>query len=963
MNELNETADSTPNERDRFNLPREEERILSFWLEQKIFERSVEARRDAAPFVFFEGPPTANGKPGIHHVIARAFKDVLPRYQTMRGRRVERRAGWDTHGLPVELQVEKELGISGKPQIENIVPGDKRASIAKFNELCRQSVWKYKGEFERFTSRMGFWIDMDQPYITYDPDYIESLWWILKSLWQKELLYQDFKVVPYCPRCGTSLSSHEVAQGYSEVTDQAVYVKFPVRGQSKTYLVAWTTTPWTLPGNVALAVSPSLKYGRYQNKKTGETYILADARKPEVLGEEDYVRSDITVDELTALTYEPLFQVEPLQSEQSYRVYEAEFVNADDGSGIVHTAVMYGEDDFALGTKVGLPKVHTVGEDGRFAEIVPELSGQFVKDLDTEKAIIHSLEERDLLHSQDGYTHTYPFCWRCKTPLLYYARSSWFIRMSELRTQLLEANGQIEWVPEHLRDGRFGEWLRDVKDWSLSRERYWGTPLPIWRCGNCTHRLCIGSREELAELAGSVPDDLHRPYIDDCVFPCTQCATGTMERYPEVIDVWFDSGAMPFAQWHYPFTEVSKQKIDGGEGYPADYIAEAIDQTRGWFYTLLAVATALGRPVPYRRVISMAHVLDKHGKKMSKSLGNVVDPMEVMASHGADPIRFYFYSVNQPSDPKRFNLDDVMTVTRKVFLILWNTYKFYEGRMNEERWAPSPTSVPDTHHILDGWLVERTNAVTRAVTASLDALDFFTATRELESYIQELSTWYLRLSRKRTDSGFLSTFHWALRQVALLLAPFAPFFAELLWQRVRTEGDVESVHLADWPATQSVDEVVLNGMNQVRSLVELGRAARAEAGIKLRQPLRRATVQGAHITQGHEALLKDELNVKDVVQAGGDTVGIVLDTTLDDELRAEGLARDIVRAVQGLRKDAGLQPSQSAQVAIAGGHELLSHLTAHEAEMSEQLRAVIVWRTGESRFNAEVSGLTLWLEV
>ncbi|MGI6103512.1 MAG: isoleucine--tRNA ligase [Patescibacteria group bacterium] len=925
-------------------LPDEEREILDFWERERIFERSVSKRPADQPFVFFEGPPTANGKPGIHHVIARAFKDAVPRYQTMRGKRVERRAGWDTHGLPVELQVEKQLGISGKRQIENIVDGDIRASVAKFNALCRESVWQYKDEWERLTKRMGFWLDLNHPYVTYENDYIESIWWILSELWQRKLLYEDFKVVPYCPRCGTALSSHEVAQGYRDTVDQSVYVKFRVVGEPDTYLVAWTTTPWTLPGNVALAINQTLRYGRYRHRTSGEQLIVADERATAVLSESDYDREAIDVDALLALRYEPLFDIPALRSEQAYRVYDAPFVTAADGSGIVHTAVMYGEDDFQLGAQVDLPKHHTVTLEGRFTDDVPSFAGRFVKEEGLDAELIEALASAGQLLKTEQHTHSYPFCWRCDTPLIYYAKASWFIRMSALREALLKNNASIKWVPAHLQDGRFGEWLKDVKDWALSRDRYWGTPLPVWACDRCPHKECVSGRAALRERGATVPDDLHKPYIDDVTYACSACEGGTMRRYPEVIDVWFDSGAMPLAQWHYPAAPESEQAV--ATHYPADYISEAIDQTRGWFYTLLAIATALGKEPPYRSVISMAHILDKYGKKMSKSRGNVVDPWVLMDEFGVDPLRWYFYSVNQPGDPKRFDAADVGQVVRKYFLIVWNTYSFLATASAERGWQVTDATRPSfgEQHVLDRWLAARTDALIAVVTEAFDALDLFRASRAIAEYATELSTWYLRLSRKREDGAFLPTLWSALRTLSLLSAPLSPFFAESLWQRLRTSADPVSVHLASWPvAGSNGNDQLLHEMERAQELVERGRARRAEVGIKLRQPLRSASITGVALSSELADLLATELNVKSVHVAEQGPIDLVFDTVIDDALRAEGLSRDVGRAIQSLRKSAGLQLGDTATITLSGPGATRAVLEPHIDALARTTISMITW--------------------
>lgn len=913
-------ADQERSRGEGLHLPSLEEEMLAFWERERIFERSVSERPSDKQFVFFEGPPTANAKPAIHHVLGRTFKDAIPRYKTMQGYRVERKAGWDTHGLPVELQVEKSLGISGKPQIENIVPDDVAASIQRFNELCKESVWQHKEEWERLTKRMGFWLNMEDPYVTLDRPYIESVWWILKQLWDKELLYEDFKVVPYCYRCGTALSSHEVALGYDEVTDQSVYVKFKVVDRDDTYLLVWTTTPWTLPGNVAVAVNPTISYGEYK-LESGERLIFADDRLGHVLFGANATRSDILIDELLAMKYEPLFEVPSLQSPQSFKAYPADFVTTTDGTGIVHIASMYGEDDFQLGNKVGLPKYHTVNTDGYFVEEVLGFGGKRAKDAITEQGIVESLTGRGLLFKAEPYTHTYPFCWRCSTPLIYYAKRSWFIRMSSVRDQLMKNNAGIQWIPSHLKEGRFGEWLREVKDWALSRDRYWGTPLPIWHCDACNHKTCVGSYDELTQVSGhSAPDEVHRPSIDAVTWSCPECSTGTMKRYTDVIDVWFDSGAMPFAQQHYPFER--KELVDGKVAFPADYIAEGIDQTRGWFYTLLAISTLLEKGAPYKTVVSYGHLLDKDGKKMSKSKGNVIDPWEAIAEFGIDPIRWYFYSVNQPADTKKFDPIEIQQGTRKVFMIAWNVLNFYRDHA-----ATSSDDEPESMYVvLDAWLRERMKQVRSDVTTALDAYDFFHATRAIREFCTDLSTWYLRLSRRRSDATFKPLLKEALRTISLLLAPFTPFFAEAMWQELRHEDDVDSVHLAAWPGAEVYDEHVVASMRVILAVVEQSRAARVQLGLPLRQPLAAVRIRSAHQISNYGAILQQELNVKNVevsVVEKMQTVEIEYDTELTDELRAEGLMREVTRSVQGLRKQANMTVGQVAKLAIRAKGQLL----------------------------------------
>src|SRR3989339_1007350 len=784
---------------DRPNFPQIEEELLKNWEAEKIFEQTLAKDAPKGRFVFFEGPPTANGRPGIHHVEARAFKDCIPRFRTMQGYLVERKAGWDTHGLPVELEVEKQLGFTGKKDIEAL-------GIAEFNKHCKESVWKYLADWQQITRRIGFWLDLEHPYVTYEPAYVESLWWVIKQIWDKGLLYQDYRVTPHCPRCGTSLSSHELAQGYKDVEDPAVFVKFRVtrradgtmpNPEEPEFLVAWTTTPWTLPANVALAVGEKIRYGkvRYENEFL---WIAKDRMTAVGLGAAEIVEEKLG-EELVGTEYEPLYpflnnvilsevplvfggtgrseeslsdseedpsvvqrnrlpQDDNKKKTQAWSVVPADFVSTTDGSGIVHTAVMYGADDFDLGTKLGLPKHHLVGLDGKFLSEAGPFAGMFVKDADPK--VMEDLETRRLLLKKETITHTYPFCWRCKSPIIYYAKDSWYIRMSGLRDELLKANESIHWEPDYIKDGRFGEWLREVKDWAFSRERYWGTPLPIWICEACGEKSCVGSFKELRERATHGVEesfDPHRPFVDEVSLKCDKCS-GSMRRVSEVCDVWFDSGAMPFAQWHYPFE--NKERIEGdsplpeggsrgvGEApsFPADYISEAIDQTRGWFYTLLAVSVLLGKEAPYKNVICLGHVLDAKGKKMSKSIGNVINPVEVIDQYGADAVRWYMYTVNQPGDPKRFDLKALDEMVKKVFLILWNVLSFYE--LYAQNQGKTEISVPSIH-ILDRWVLTRLHTLVRDATADLESYKVTEPARAIGEFVSDLSTWYVRRSRDR----------------------------------------------------------------------------------------------------------------------------------------------------------------------------------------------------------------------
>ncbi len=1075
-----------------FDFGKIEEKILKFWGDRKIFQKSIENRSHHKRFVFFEGPPTANGRPGMHHFLGRILKDSFIRYKTMQGFLVERKAGWDTHGLPVEIEVEKELGLKTKKDIE--VYG-----IAKFNHKAKQKVWKYKDEWERFTKRIGFWLDFKDPYITYDWKYMETLWWIIKQVDNKGLFVQSHKVLPWCPRCGTALSSHEVAQGYQDVTETSVYVKFKIK-DSDSYFLSWTTTPWTLPGNVALAINPKAVYVKAKTKD-GETLILAKERL-EVIGEHE-VLEELVGKKLIGSSYEPLFNISALQSDKSYKIYPADFVTTDDGTGIVHTAVMYGEDDYELGKKIGLPAHHTVDERGQFTSEVKEFAGQYVKE--AEEGIIEYLRSRGLLLKTEEFVHPYPFCWRCKSALLYYAKNSWFITMSKLRKKLLKNNGKINWVPEHLKEGRFGEFLREVKDWAFSRERYWGTPLPVWQCSECKEHRVVGSLEELekhrfhpkntfyilrhgfssknhdgsengyevtasrlehdtydlipegveqiekvaqklkekrsidmiysspfmrtkhsAEIVAKALDmkvnidhrlkeldhgsmcegkphpvclasnmvktldtkygdgeswrdvkkrmfsilneldkkhhgkkillvshgdplwilegtiknlsdeeiveqrdplytdkgqlkeldfrnypynesgdlDMHRPYVDDILLKCKKCE-GKMVRIKDVADVWFDSGSMPFAQWHYPF----ENKKVFSNNFPANFIAEGIDQTRGWFYTSLAVSTLLGEGAPYKNVLSYSHVLDSKGKKMSKSLGNAADPWEVIAKFGVDATRWYFYTVNNPADPKIFVMADIKTRLNSFIVTLLNSLRFFE--LYDDQKDKKTLNKPANK--LDEWILSRLNTVNSELTASLDKYDPTTSARSLEGFVSDLSNWWIRRSRKRFQKAEnkealekdLRFFRFLLVETSKLSAPFTPFLADHIYKKLINKK--ESVHLEDWPKVKrgAIDKELENAMSELRDLVTEGLAQRKSKSIKVRQPLASISVKRSEAFDPElEKLMMEELNVKKVIYDPEQKEKVVLDENLTRELIIEGYAREIIRQIQDMRKEA-----------------------------------------------------------
>lgn len=1068
-----------------------EEAILAFWKENKIFEKTVGKDSPKAEYVFYEGPPTANAKPALHHLEARAFKDVIPRYKTMQGYHVPRRAGWDTHGLPVELQIEKALGLQSKKDIEQY-------GVDAFNKACKDSVFTYIKDWETFTDRIGYWVDKKSAYYTFNAPYMESLWHIVGEVDKQGLLYKDYKVVPWCPRCGTGLSSHELAQGYMDVKDLSVYAKFKIVGFEGAYFLAWTTTPWTLPGNVALAVGADIIY---VEAKVGDEILVLAKERLGILPEGYEVIAEHTGAEMVGMQYEPLYpylknelEKKGEDTSKAFKVYEADFVTTTDGTGIVHTAVMYGQDDFELGSKIGLPKVHTVDESGHFLADMGFLSNRFVKDEEVAVDIIKDLAHRGLLFKKEKYEHSYPHCWRCKTPLIYYARDSWYFRMDAVRKKLIEENEKINWEPAHIREGRFGEWLRGDKDWAISRERYWGTPLPVWlssegdkivvdsvttlkhyikRSGNTYHVMRHGQTDHnvrmewncdphtpdpLTELGKSqvadaaeaftgevdlifvspftrtkktaeifksakglsvevVEDerlrewfvgaqfnnrpfeeyfkvrnasddryhfktadgesyvdvlrrageflydietkysgkriliithgavaraldlhakgvvwttlfnetreyhdfknaqikevefvplphnddyelDLHKPYIDSVVL----VKDGKeYTRVKEVMDVWFDSGSMPFAQEHYMGS--------GALAYPADFISEAIDQTRGWFYTLLAVGVLMGRGTPYKNVICLGHLLDKDGKKMSKSIGNIVEPFEQMDKFGVDAVRFWMYSVNAPGESKNYDEKSVAEINNKVFNLFGNVYSFYE----QYRDKSLEGEYVESNNVLDQWILARLNQLIAETTTALDSYDLFRPTRAIREFIDDLSTWYLRRSRDRLREGDASakqTLYYVLKTIAQLLAPFAPFTAEDLWQKLRTESDEESIHLSNWPTVAQHSMLHIEKMQQVRDLCTAGNAIRKKENVPVRQPLQSFSIN----IEGLEAyydLIKDELNVKEV------KVGeIGFDMTITSELKQEGDYRELVRLIQDMRKEKGLTPQGSISLTI-----------------------------------------------
>jgi isoleucyl-tRNA synthetase len=841
-----------------------EKKILEYWRKQKIFEKSVSTREGMEGFTFFEGPPTANGRPGIHHVMSRTLKDLVCRYKTMRGYQVHRKAGWDTHGLPVEIEVEKALGFKHKDDIVSY-------GVAKFNEECKKSVWKYKTEWESMTERMGYWVDLSDPYITFENNYIESIWWSLKQYYDADLIYKGFKVQPYCPRCETPLSSHEVSQGYEDVKDPSVYVKMKVRGEEKTFFLVWTTTPWTLISNVALAVHPHIDYVRVEYRN--EFWILAEARLG-VLEGEYTVHERLKGSALAGKEYERIFNYHTLE-EKAFYVVTADFVTTSDGTGIVHIAPAYGEDDYQVSRKYGLPAIHPVNKSGEFEAAVTDFAGKFVKDADPE--IIWNLRERGILYKKETITHSYPHCWRCKTPLLYYARESWYIATTKYARRMVELNKEINWCPPEVGTGRFGNWLEENKDWSLSRDRFWGTPLPIWVCEKCGGHKCLGSIEELR--AGKnlrEPVDLHKPHVDEVTFDCS-CG-GTMRRTPELIDVWYDSGAMQFAQWHYPF----ENKELFAHRHPADYICEGIDQTRGWFYSLHAISSFLFQRPAFRNVIVNELILDKDGMKMSKSKGNSVDPFGVIEKYGADTVRWYLVATSPPWRPTLFDEQGLVEVQRKFFGTLLNTYSFFSLYANIDRftYVKGRIPVPERPEI-DRWILSMANSLVKNYRAAMDEYDVTRAARAISEFtIDHLSNWYVRRNRRRFWKNEMGpdklcayqTLYDCLMIVAKLMAPFAPFLAEEIFRNLNSvtkKESAESVHLTLLPEveTDALDPELESRMAQAEQIVSLVRAIRNKVNLKVRQPLRRAIIPVASEKRRQaiarmEDIILEEINVK-----------------------------------------------------------------------------------------------------
>jgi len=1010
-----------------------EKDIVGFWQEQDIFNKQTELRKDGPTYVFYDGPPTANGEPHIGHVLTRVIKDIIPRYHIMKGSNVYRKAGWDTHGLPVELEVEKMLGINGKEEIEAY-------GVEPFIQKCKESVWKYTAEWEEMSDRIAFWADMEDPYITYENDYIESIWWSLRQIWDKDLIYEGHKVVPYCPRCGTALSSHEVAQGYQDVTEASVYLRFKIIDQPNTYFTAWTTTPWTLPSNLALCVHPDATYvlaekvEEINGEQQTNRYYVAETLKDTVLGEDAKVIKKVKGTELEGIKYEPLFPYAKDTVAKSHK--EAFFVTVDtyvtmeDGTGIVHIAPAFGDDDARIGKSYNLPFVQFINEDGTMPEAVTDFAGLSFKESDPK--IIELLDNNGLLIREEEHTHNYPFCWRCHTPLMYYARQSWFIEMTKLRDNLVANNQTVNWIPPTIGTGRFGNFLENVIDWAVSRERYWGTPLPVWRCDDCGHDHLVGSLEELRSMSDNCPEDieLHRPYIDAVHLNCPKCE-GKMTRRPEVIDAWYDSGAMPFAQYHYPFE--NKELFE--KTFPADFISEAVDQTRGWFYTLMAIGTAVFDQSPFKNCIVMGHVQDKDGRKMSKHIGNVVDPMEVLDEEGADAVRWYFFSNSQPWLPSRFSSEMVNEVKRKFISGLWNTYAFYVLYADIDKFDPSQYSLDYAElGVMDRWILSKLNTLIRDVDTRLAKYDITGSTRIMEDFVDDLSNWYVRRSRDRYWGDGMGqdkinaymTLYTVLDKLSRLSAPFVPFMTEAIYQNIVRpffDDARESIHLSDFPSYDEalIDEELEEQMQIVLDLVNLGRSARNISELKIRQPLQKMyVVTEDKLDDAYQPLVLDELNVKELhwesdadslqdfefkpqlrllgprfgknlpevnqvlanvngreryselnekgyieieiagqvekldeddllissIQAEGlatasdHGVTVALDTTLTDDLIAEGNVREIISKVQNMRKESGFEVANRIHLYYADNEDLGKVIEQYKDTIKEEVLAV-----------------------
>ncbi|GAA0116789.1 isoleucine--tRNA ligase [Clostridium senegalense] len=1016
-----------------------EKDVLKLWEEKNVIQKNFDSNEDGEYFTFYDGPPTANGKPHVGHVLTRVMKDIIPRYKVMKGYKVLRKAGWDTHGLPVELEIEKKLGISGKPQIE-------KYGVEDFVKQCKESVFTYVEMWRQMSERLAYWVDMDTPYVTFHNNYIESVWWALKQMWDKELIYKGFKIMPYCPRCGTTLSSHEVAQGYKDVKDSSVYVKFKLKNEDK-YVLVWTTTPWTLPSNVALAVNK--KYDYVEVVQEEEHIILSKSLLGKLQGEYEIVR-EFKGEELLGKEYEQMFTFET-PNEKAFYIVHGDYVTLTDGTGIVHIAPAYGDDDSKIGQLYGLPMINLVDAEGKFVDKVTPWAGIFVKKAD--EKIISALKEEGKLYKSEKFLHSYPHCWRCDTPLLYYPRDSWFVKMTAVRDKLVENNNKINWMPDNIRTGRMGNFLEGVIDWGISRNRYWGTPLPIWEC-ECGHREMIGSIAELKEKGINVPEDieLHKPYIDNVHLNCPHCSK-EMTRVEEVIDCWFDSGSMPFAQHHYPFE--NKELFE--QNFPAQFISEAVDQTRGWFYTLLAISTVVFEKNPFENCIVLGHVLDRDGLKMSKHKGNVLSPFTVLENQGADALRWYFYTASAPWLPSRFYEEAVIEAQRKFIGTLWNVYSFYILYAELDKFDPTKYEDFVSENVMDKWMMSKLNSLIKSTDEHLENYRITQGAKELEEFVDELSNWYVRRNRSRywveelTEDkiGAYMTLYRVLTTLAKIASPFIPFVTEEIYQNLVVAFDKnapESVHLCKWPEYKAelVDANLEEDMDRAYTIVKLGRSARNGANIKNRQPLGKMLVSAKSLPEYYGDIVKDELNIKEVelgadlskyvnfeikpnlpvlgkaygklipgirkaigemnqmelaqtinngnivnievngtdielnsekllitmqglegyAFAGEGEMGVVLDTTITQELREEGHVREILSKIQNMRKENGFEVADKINIYVTGNEMLENIIKKFEEQIAKDTLAVEIVYGGNANYQeVKVNGENLKLTV
>ena len=973
------------------NVKKNEEAILNFWKKNKIFEKTLKTRNKKRSFVFYEGPPTANGLPGIHHILARSFKDLICRYKTMCGFYVERKAGWDTHGLPVEIEVEKELGFKNKTQIEEY-------GINKFNAKAKESVWRYKKEWEKSTEEIGYFIDLKNPYVTFEPQYIETVFWLIKQIAKRGLLYKDYKVLPYCPRCSTPLSSHEVSQGYKTVQDPSVYVKFLVLNpfklglnlnfKSNLFFLVWTTTPWTLPANTAIAINSKLKYKILLDEEKEQYFISYNAvdNNLKLVGE-------IEGKKLIGLKYQPLYSYSLKEEDKKvYEVVESDFISLEEGTGLVHIAPAFGEEDMKLSRQKNLLMIKNIDDKGYLTEPPNELleiKGKFFKEVDP--LIFNDLSKRDLLYKGElkGILHEYPFCWRCHTPLIYYAFEAWYIKVSKIKKDLIKNNQKINWIPAHIKKGRFGQWLKEAKDWTLSRNRYWGTPLPVWECEKCGYFEVIGSIKELGQRPinekGEV--DLHRDYIDKITFKCPKCG-GLMKRRKEVIDCWFDSGSMPYAQFHFPFNLIKDKKVDPSKvnykkliskiPFPADFICEGVDQTRGWFYTLLVISTLLGLGPSYKNAISLGLVLDKKGEKMSKSKGNMVDPEKVLEKYGADALRWYFFSVNPPGEEKRFNEEDIGIYQRRSLLTLKNSFVFYSN------YAYKKNAKTGNLTLLNLWILSRLEETKKKVIDYLDKYLVFEATKEIDNFIDDLSRWYIRRKRKvfqkqEPEKDWVQSsivLRKVLKELVLIMAPFCPFLTEEIWQKIKDKKDKESVHLASYPNydSKTFNKKIISLMEEVRYFTNLGLSLRKKTQIKVRQPLKSLTIKNtsSKIKKYPEllALLQDEINVKEIIFNSHLKEEAELDTTLTPDLIEEGIIRELIRQIQEQRKNLGLTPKKKISLnLIIKDKELKETILKNKIKIQEETSIKEIIIVGKEEVEKEYQKIEvgenkeIWLKI